>query len=89
MVGGIVPIGATVTSGLTTLIIVPGVDAGIVVLLAGIKSTGRFSGEVNISVLITVPTPVTESVKSKFVASGTFSPAPTILIGPRHISQVS
>ena len=89
MVGGIVPIGATVTSGLTTLIIVPGVDAGIVVLLPGIKSTGRFKFVGNLVGSITVPIPVTGSVKSIFVVSGTSSPAPTILIGPIHISPVS
>ena len=38
--GGVVPIGETVTSGLIMLMIVPGVDAGIVVLLAGMNNTG-------------------------------------------------
>ena len=40
VVGGVVPIGATVTSGLMMLMIVPGVEAGMVVLFAGISNTG-------------------------------------------------
>ena len=38
--GGVVPSGATVTSGLMMLMIVPGVEAGMVVLFAGISNTG-------------------------------------------------
>ena len=40
--GGVVPNGATVTSGEIILTIVPGVEAGIVELFAGIKLTGIF-----------------------------------------------
>ena len=38
--GGVEPSGTTVTSGLITLIIVPGVEAGTVETLAGINRTG-------------------------------------------------
>ena len=89
VVGGIVPIGATVTSGLTTLITVPGVDAGIVVLLAGMNNTGRSVVVGNSVVSITSPKPVTGSVKFKFVGPGIWSPVPTRLIGPIQISPVS
>ena len=69
--GGIVPIGETVTSGFTILITVPGVEAGIVEILAGIKSTGicRLLGNKLVSVI--VPTPVTASVSVIFVSDGT------------------
>ena len=43
--GGVVPIGDTVTSGLIMLIIVPGVEAGMVPLLAGIITTGICKSE--------------------------------------------
>ena len=40
-------------------------------------------------VSITVPVPVTLSVRFKLVVAGTSSPAPTAVIGPIQISPVS
>ena len=87
--GGTVPIGDTVTSGLTTLIIVPGVVEGIVPLLEGIKRTGiwRLVGSTVKSFI--VPTPVVASVRVILVTFGTLSPAPITFTGPKQISPVS
>ena len=87
--GAIVPRGETVISGLTILIIVPGVVAGIVALFAGINKTGIISPSVRSSVLMTLPTPVTLSVMFKFDKGGTFDPAPMMFTGPKQISPVS
>ena len=87
--GGTVPIGATVTSGFTILITVPGVDAGIVDTFDGIKSTGICSSVGSKVVSMIVPTPVTASVNDILVRSGTLPPAPTTLTGPKHISPVA
>ena len=87
--GGVVPTGATVTSGLMTLIIVPGVDAGIVELLEGINRVGNCKSVGNKVMSITLPVPVTASERFKLVVAGTLSPAPIILIGPMQISPVS
>ena len=86
--GGVVPIGATVISGLTILITVPGVDAGIVELFEGMKSTGICNSVGNRVISIIVPTPVVASVNVILVRSGTFPPAPITLTGPKHISPV-
>ena len=87
--GGVVPIGETVTSGFTILITVPGVDAGMVELFEGIKSTGICKSIGKRVVSITVPTPVTVSVNVKLVIEGTLAPAPIILTAPKHISPVA
>ena len=60
--GTTVPTGATVTAGLTILIIVPGVVAGIVELLAGINWTGIWRSVGNNVLSVTSPIPVTSSV---------------------------
>ena len=82
-------IGATVTSGLTTFIIVPGVDAGIVELFEGINRVGNCKSVGNREGSMTLPTPVTASVRFKLLDVGMLLPAPTILIGPTQISPVS
>ena len=87
--GGTVPIGDTVTSGLTILIIVPGVEAGIVGLFDGMNKTGICNSFGSRLMSIIIPTPVTASVIFKLVDWGTSSPAPTILTGPKQISPVS
>ena len=83
--GGVVPIGDTVTSGLIMLIIVPGVEAGIVLLLAGIMTTGicKFPGRSVASV--TLPAPVTLSITLVAFGDGVFAPVLITLIGPKHI----
>ena len=87
--GGTVPIGETVTSGLTILMIVPGVDAGIVALFAGMNNTGicRFVASRLRSII--VPMPLVASVIVKLLDPGTSLPAPIILTGPKQISPVS
>ena len=83
------PIAATVTSGLTILRIVPGVDAGIADMFDGMNRTGIDKSVAKRPVSITDPVPVTLSVRFKLVVSGTSSPAPTAVIGPIQISPVS
>ena len=83
--GGEVPIGATVTSGLIMLIIVPGVVAGIVVLFAGIKRTGICKSVGNNVVSRTIPAPVVTSAISKLLFAVTFTPAPIMFTGPKQI----
>lgn len=87
--GGVVPIGDTVTSGLIMLIIVPGVEAGIVLLLAGIITTGicKFPGRSVASV--TLPAPVTLSTTFIAFAEGMLDPVLIMLIGPKQISPVA
>ena len=88
--GGVVPIGDTVTSGLIILIIVPGVEAGMVPLLAGIIITGicksvalgRRVGS------ITLPAPVTLSTILTAADDGTLVPVLIMLIGPKQTSPV-
>ena len=65
--GGVVPTGLTVTSGFITLIIVPGVDAGIVELLEGINRVGNCKSVGNSVVSITLPVPVIASERFKLV----------------------
>ena len=60
--GGTVPTETIVTSGLTMLIIVPGVEAGIVETLAGMNKTGMERPVGNRSTLLTEPAPVVVSV---------------------------
>ena len=68
--GGVEPVGFTVTSGLIKLIMVPGVDAGIVELLEGINYVGNDKSVGSWFVSITLPTPVTASDRFKFVDDG-------------------
>ena len=85
--GGVEPSGTTVTSGLIMLIIVPGVEAGTVETLAGINRTGIDKSVGSTSASVTLPAPVVASV----IATpdvGTFTPAPIIETGPKHISPV-
>ena len=89
VLGGTVPIGDTVISGLTILITVPGVVAGMVPLLDGINRTGICKVVGNRFKSITEPTPLTASVIVRLVALGTLLPAPIILTGPKQISPVS
>ena len=65
--GGVEPVGFTVTSGLIKLIIVPGVDAGIVELLEGINNVGNDKSVGSWLTSIILPTPVTASDRFKFV----------------------
>ena len=79
------PIGATVMSGVTILIIVPGVVAGIVALFEGMKLMGRRRSEgrpdPGVSSII-VPIPVIESTITKFdFSTETVSPAGTMSDG--------
>ena len=86
--GGVVPIGDTVTSGLIILIIVPGVEAGIVPLLAGIITVGicRFPGRSDPSK--TLPAPVTLSTMLTAAEDGVLDPVLIMLIGPKQTSPV-
>ena len=91
--GGVVPIGATVTSGLIMLIIVPGVEAGMVPLLAGINTTGICKSEAFVAPgrsvgSITLPAPVTLSTILTAADDGTLVPVLIMLIGPKQTSPV-
>tara|TARA_B100000212_G_C26962579_1_gene359102 strand:- start:33 stop:455 length:423 start_codon:yes stop_codon:yes gene_type:complete len=95
--GGVVPIGDTVTSGLIMLIIVPGVEAGMVPLLAGIITTGICKSETLPPPLvapgrrvgsITLPAPVTLSTILTAADDGTLVPVLIMLIGPKQTSPV-
>ena len=83
--GGVVPTGTTVTSGLITLMIVPGVAAGIVETFAGINRTGIARPLGNKSGFVTLPEPVVESVILIAPEGGTSFPAPIMLMGPKQI----
>tara|TARA_B100000925_G_C21824881_1_gene394545 strand:+ start:360 stop:722 length:363 start_codon:yes stop_codon:yes gene_type:complete len=87
--GGVVPIGATVTSGLIILMIVPGVEAGIVPLLAGIVTTGILRPPGRSAGSVTLPAPVTVSVMLTALAEGVFVPVLITFTGPKQISPVS
>jgi len=84
--GGVVPIGATVMSGVTILIIVPGVVAGIVELFEGMKligsnkSVGRAPG---VSSTID-PIPEIASVIITLALSGILDPVPIRFTGPKQ-----
>tara|TARA_B100001248_G_scaffold11026_1_gene7146 strand:+ start:2010 stop:2420 length:411 start_codon:yes stop_codon:yes gene_type:complete len=91
--GGVVPIGDTVTSGLIILIIVPGVEAGMVPLLAGIIITGICKSEAFVAPgrrvgSITLPAPVTLSTILTAADDGTLVPVLIMLIGPKQTSPV-
>ena len=86
--GGVVPIGDTVTSGLIMLIIVPGVEAGIVLLLAGIITTGICKLPGRSVASVTLPAPVTLSTTFIALADGTLEPVLIMLIGPKQTSPV-
>ena len=89
-----VPIGATVISGFTTLSTVPGVEEGIVFGFAGIVRTGIFRLSLSSDGSITLPAPVlappSPAVPDVSILSiaGTLGPAPTILTGPKQILPV-
>jgi hypothetical protein len=87
--GGVVPIGLTVISGVTTLIIVPGVVAGMVVLLAGINKIGIAISVGRAVPSTTLPIPETVSVIVRFISPIMLTPAPMRLTGPKQISPVS
>ena len=87
--GGVVPIGATVTSGAIILMMVPGVEAGIVPLLAGMVTTGILRSVGRSDGSITLPAPVTESVILTAELDGTFTPVLITFTGPKQISPVS
>tara|TARA_B100001989_G_C24493471_1_gene440866 strand:+ start:771 stop:1220 length:450 start_codon:yes stop_codon:yes gene_type:complete len=76
--GGVVPIGDTVTSGLIMLIIVPGVEAGMVPLLAGIITTGICKSDVNPPTVAPSPVPPPLVAPGRRVGSITL-PAPVTL----------
>ena len=79
--GGVVPIGATVTSGAIILMMVPGVEAGIVPLLAGMVTTGILRSVGRSDGSITLPAPVTESVILTAELDGTFTPVLITFLG--------
>tara|TARA_Y100000287_G_C14189855_1_gene339649 strand:+ start:818 stop:1153 length:336 start_codon:yes stop_codon:yes gene_type:complete len=85
--GGGVPTGTTVISGVITLMIVPGVEEGIVETFAGINRTGIERSVGSASVSITEPAPVVVSV-TEMPLVGILTPAPITLIGPKQISPV-
>ena len=85
--GGTVPTETIVTSGLTMLIIVPGVEAGIVETLAGMNKTGMERPVGNRSALLTEPSPVVVSV-IVIPFTGILTPAPIIATGPKQTSPV-
>jgi len=87
--GGVVPIGDTVTSGEITLIIVPGVEAGIVPLLAGIVTTGILRSPGRSEGSVTLPVPVTLSVTLTDEVEGVFVPVLITFTGPKQTSPVS
>ena len=87
--GTTVPTGATVTDGFTILIIVPGVVAGIVELLAGINWTGIWRSVGNSVLSATSPIPVTSSVIVTAPATKIPPPALITLTGPKQIWPVS
>jgi hypothetical protein len=90
--GGVVPIGATVMSGVTILIIVPGVVAGIVALFLGMKLIGSImsngSPDPGVSSTI-VPIPVIATVIIILALSGILDPVPIRFTGPKQTCPVS
>ena len=87
--GGVIPIGDTVMSGITILMIVPGVVEGIVALFAGMKIIGIVKSDGSKDKSIIVPIPLVALVIFKFELSVRLSPVPMILAGPKHILPVS
>ena len=87
--GGVTPIGDTVMSGVTILIIVPGVVEGIVALLAGMNIIGIVKSVGKRDKSMIVPVPVVALVTATLVGSVILSPAPIILAGPKQILPVS
>ena len=87
--GEVEPNAATVTSGAIILIIVPGVEAGIVELFAGIKLTGICKSVGRLVGSVTDPVPVEGSVIVVDPVGGRFPPAPITFTGPKQTFPVS